>query len=121
MPHARIDMHRALEPKMAEISDAVHQGLVTGLGMISDDLFQVFRLHEPGELVYSRTFPDADRTDIVFIEILASPGYSDEEKQRGMAAIADGVAKVGVKRDNMLLVLTETGPGAAWYAPSKSS
>ena len=121
MPHVRIDMHRELQPKMSEISDAIHAGLVSGLDMPSGDLFQVFRLHDQGELVYSKTFPDADRTDIVFIEILASPGYTDEQKQSGMAAVADAVAGVGIKKDNLLLVLVETAPGAAWYAPSKHS
>ena len=121
MPHVRIDMHRELEPRMSQISDAVHAGLVSGLDMTPEDLFQVFRLHDEGELVYSRTFPDADRTDIVFIEIVASPGYTDEQKQSGMAAVADEVAKVGIKKDNLLLVLVETGPGAAWYAPAKES
>lgn len=120
MPHARIDMHRTLQPQMAAISDAVHAGLVRGLEMPSDDLFQVFRLHEEGELVYSRTFPDADRTDLVMIEILASPGYTDEQKHQGMVAVADEVAAVGIKRDNLMLVVTETGSGA-WYAPSKES
>lgn len=121
MPHVRIDMHRELEPRMSQISDAVHAGLVSGLGMTPEDLFQVFRLHDEGELVYSRTFPDADRTDIVFIEVLASPGYSDEQKQRGLAAVADAVAGVGIKKDNLLLVLVETAPGAAWYAPARES
>jgi hypothetical protein len=118
MPQARIDMSRDLQPKMAQISDAIHQGLVSGLAMNPDDLFQVFRLHDEGELVYSTTFPNADRTDIVFIEIVASPGYSDEEKRQGMEAVANEVAKVGVKRDNMLLIVSEPGSGA-WYAPDK--
>ncbi|GAA1827146.1 tautomerase family protein [Microlunatus capsulatus] len=118
MPHVRIDMHRELAPRMSQISDAVHAGLVSGLDMTPDDLFQVFRLHDEGELVYSRTFPDADRTDIVFIEILASPGYTDEQKQRGMTAVADRVAEVGIKKDNLLLVLVETAPGVAWHAPA---
>ena len=118
MPHVRIDMHRELAPRMSQISDAIHDGLVAGLDMPAGDLFQVFRLHDEGELVYSRTFPDADRTDIVFIEVLASPGYTDEQKQRGMTAVADRVAEVGIKKDNLLLVFVETAPGAAWHAPS---
>ncbi len=119
MPHVRIDMHRQLKPQMSRISDAIHAGLVAGLDMPSEDLFQAFRLHDEGELVYSRTFPDADRTDIVFIEILASPGYTEEQKQRGLAAVADEVAKVGIKKDNLLLVLVETAPGTAWHAPAQ--
>ena len=43
-----------------------------------DDLLQIFQLHDEGDLFYSRTYPDADRSDIIFIHILASNGYSAE-------------------------------------------
>lgn len=82
--------------------------------MPADDRFQIFRLHQPGELVFSRTHPNADRTDIIFVEILASPVYSAEQMQRGLAAIAEQLAKIGVKRDNLLLMVTEAN---AWHAP----
>lgn len=116
MPHARIDMHRALQPKMAEISAAILRGMVTGFEMPEDDLFQIFRLHEPGELVYSPTFPNQQRDDIIFIELVAQNVYNDEQKQRTMAAIVDEVSALGIKRDNLLLVHVEV-QGAAWYAP----
>jgi hypothetical protein len=117
MPHVRVDMHETLRPKMAAMSDAILKGMVDGLDMPDDDLFQIFRLHQPGELVFSRTHPNADRTDIVFIEILASPNYSAEKMQRGLAAITEELAKLGIKRDNLLLVMT---PASAWHAPAES-
>lgn len=120
MPNVRVDMHSALRPRMKEISAAIHEGLVTGLGMTPEDLFQIFRLHEPGELVYTTTFPNADRTDIIFIEVLASRGYTDQEKALGLAAIVNEVEKLGIKRDNLLLMVTETGP-SDWYAPEKAA
>src|SRR6476620_4747211 len=98
MPHARIDMHEALRPRMAEISAAILKGMVSGLDMPEDDLFQIFRLHQPGELVFSRTHPGkADRADIIYIEILGSPSYSAEQTKRGLTAISDEVAKLGIK------------------------
>ena len=54
MPHARVDMLEKHRPKMAEISAAILKGMVTGLNMPEDDLFQIFRLHQPGELVFIR-------------------------------------------------------------------
>lgn len=117
MPHARIDMHRALKPRMAEISAALLRGMVTGLDMPADDLFQIFRLHDPGELVYSPTFPHQQRDDIIFIELVASKGYSDQQKQETMVAIVDEVSALGIKRDSLLLVINEVGQGATWYAP----
>ena len=117
MPHARIDMHEAMRPKMAAMSAAILKGMVDGLDMPDDDLFQVFRLHQPGELVFSRTHPKADRDDIIFIEILASPNYSAEQMRRGLAAISEELAKIGIKRDNVLLVVT---PASAWHAPAEA-
>lgn len=118
MPHARIDMHEALRPKMAEMSAAILQGMVTGFDMPADDLFQIFRLHQPGELVFSRTHPkDRARTDIVYVEILASPNYSAEQMQRGLTAISEELAKVGIKRDNLLLMVT---PASAWLSPGEA-
>lgn len=117
MPHARIDMHRSLKPRMAEMSDALLRGMVKGFDMPADDLFQIFRLHDPGELVYSPTFPNQQRDDIVFIELVASKGYSDQQKQDTMVAIVDEISSLGIKRDNLLLVINEVGQGATWYAP----
>ena len=81
MPHARIDMHRTLAPKMPDMSAAILRGMVTGFGMPADDFFQAFRLHDEGELFYSPTFPNQQRDDIIFIELVASKGYSDKQKQ----------------------------------------
>jgi len=115
MPHARIDLHRSHQPRLPEFSDAILAGMVRGFDMPADDLFQIFRLHEPGELIYSPTFPDHQRDDIIFIELLANVGYTEEQKQATMIAIADEFEKLGVKRDNVLLVVVEV-QGAAWHA-----
>ena len=117
MPHVRVDMHEALRPRMAEMSSAILKGMVDGLDMPADDLFQTFRLHQPGELVFSRTHPNADRTDIIFVEVLASPNYSPDEMQRGLSAITEELAKIGIKRDNLLLMVT---PANAWHAPAEA-
>jgi hypothetical protein len=109
-------MHEALRPKMAQMSDAILKGMVDGLAMPANDLFQIFRLHQPGELVFSRTHPKADRNDIIFIEVLASPNYNADQMQRGMAAITEELAKLGIKRDNLLLMMT---PASAWHAPAE--
>lgn len=120
MPHARIDLHRVHEPRLPEFSRAVLDGMVQGFDMPEEDLFQIFRLHEPGELVYSRTFPNQDRDDIVFVELVAGRGFTDEQKQATMAAISDNIAALGIRRDNVLCVLFEVG-SAAWYAAESTA
>ncbi|MGO3884974.1 MAG: tautomerase family protein [Mycetocola sp.] len=118
MPHARIDLHEAHRPRLAELSDAVLAGMVSGFDMPEDDLFQIFRFHAPGELVYSPTFPSQNRDDIIFVEIVAGAVFNDEQKQAAMGDIADNIAALGITRDNVLCVLLEVH-GAAWYAAER--
>ena len=118
MPLVRIDMHTPLADLRPQMSEAINSALADGWGMPADDLFQIFTLHEQGDLFYSRTFPDADRGDIVFISILAYNGYSPEVKQRGAELIVDRLAALGIKRDDILISLYENGDGD-WLAPSK--
>lgn len=118
MPLVRIDMHAHLADRRQAMSEAIHRGLVDGWEMPADDLFQIFRLHEEGDLFYSRTFPAAERSDIVFLQILAFTGYSPEVKQRGCALVVENLKAVGIKPDDVLIALTENGDGD-WYAPEK--
>jgi len=118
MPLIRIDMHSPLADLRPQMSQAINSSLADGWGMPADDLFHIFQLHEPGDLFYSRTFPDADRTDIVFIDILAYTGYSPEVKQRGAELIVERLAALGIKRDDILISIHENAAGD-WLAPSK--
>jgi len=118
MPLVRVDMHAELADKQQALSKAIHDGLVSGLPMPADDLFQIFRLHQPGELVYTKTFPDADRSDIVFVQILLADIYQPGDKQRMYQHVVGNIAALGIKPDNVLIAVTENS-GPDWCAPSK--
>ncbi|GAA2073856.1 hypothetical protein GCM10009840_04040 [Pseudolysinimonas kribbensis] len=120
MPLVRVDIHTHLALRRTELSAAIHSALVDGWEMPADDLFQIFTVHEPGDLFYSRTYPDAERSDIILIQILAFTGYSPEVKQRGAALIADRIAALGLRRDDVLIALSENGDGD-WLAPAKEA
>lgn len=120
MPLVRVDMHNHLADKREAMSAAIHGALVEGWEFPADDLFQIFRLHEQGDLFYSRTFPDADRSDIVFVQILVYNGYTPEVKQRGAALVVERLAALGIKRDDILIALSENGDGD-WLSPSKDA
>jgi hypothetical protein len=117
MPLVRIDMHSALADQRAAFSAAINKGLVEGLEMPADDLFQIFRLHDEGDLVYSPTFTDAERTDIIYLQILLYKMYTPEIKQRACRRVVDELVLLGVKPDNVLIALTENSDGD-WYAPT---
>jgi hypothetical protein len=118
MPLVRVDLHSDLADKREALSRAIHDGLVTGLPMPADDLFQIFRLHEKGDLIYTPTFPDAVRTDIVYIQILLANIYQPEDKQRMYDAVVGNIVGIGIKPDDVLIALTENA-GSDWFAPSK--
>jgi hypothetical protein len=120
MPLVRVNMHAHLAELRPQMSTAIHSALVDGWEMPSDDLFQIFQLHEHGDLFYSRSFPEADRTDIVFVQILAFNGYTPETKQRGANLIVERLSTLGIKRDNILISLSENGDGD-WLAPAKEA
>jgi hypothetical protein len=118
MPLVRVDMHSSLAQHREQLSAAIHTGLVEGLAMPADDLFQIFRLHEPGDLIYTKTFPNAQRTDIVYIQILLANLYGPQEKKRMYDAVSSQIAKIGIKPDNVLIAVTENA-GDDWFAPAK--
>ncbi len=120
MPLIQIDMQSARADQRSRISEAVHTALVEAWEMPADDLFQIFHLHDPEDLVFSRTYPNANRSDIVFVQILAFNGYSPEVKQRGARLVAERLAAVGIKRDEVLIAITENGDGD-WFAPSEDA
>lgn len=120
MPLVRVDIHEQLRDRRSEMSAAIHGGLVEGWGMPADDLFQIFTVHPAGDLFYSRTYPDADRGDIVFVQVLAFTGYSPEVKQRGAALVVERLAALGIKRDDVLIAISENGDGD-WLAPAKEA
>jgi Tautomerase enzyme len=118
VPLIQIDMQSARAEQRSQISEAVHSALVEAWEMPADDLFQIFHLHDADDLVYSRTYPNANRSDIVFVQILAFNGYSPELKQRGARLVVDRLSAVGIKRDEILIAITENGDGD-WFAPSE--
>jgi hypothetical protein len=120
MPLVRVDIHRHLAELRPQMSTAIHSALVDGWEMPADDLFQIFQLHDKGDLFYSPTFPDADRSDIVFVQILAYTGYTPEIKQRGANLIVERLSALGIKRDDILIALSENGDGD-WLAPAQEA
>ncbi len=116
MPMVQVDLRRDLfEEKGTAISQAIHAGLVEGLDMPDDDLFQVFRPHEAGELVFSPGFAGADRRDLVMLRITMVHMFPVEAKRQMYACVVRQLEKVGVRHDDVLISVVEVGY-EDWYA-----
>lgn len=116
MPMIQVDLRRALFQEKGEaISKAIHQGLVEGLDMADDDLFQIYRPHDDGELVFSPDFGGADRRDLVLIRVTMVHMFSADTKSRMYTAVVRNLEAAGVRHDDVLICVVEVG-FEDWYA-----
>jgi phenylpyruvate tautomerase PptA (4-oxalocrotonate tautomerase family) len=116
MPLIQIDLERSLyEAKHADISEQIHQAQIEALEIPSDDLFQVFRPHSPGELKFDRTYNDVERQSLLLIHITMVHRYSVETKRKLYGAIARRLATLNIRPEDVLISVVENG-FEDWYA-----
>ncbi|MEY9929794.1 reactive intermediate/imine deaminase [Catenulispora sp. GP43] len=124
MPIVRIDAPKSPAGFVEQAGEAVHRALVEALGIPEADRFQVLIEHEPGHLSADRSFLGVDRSEnVVLVEVTLVAGRSVQLKKTLYAAIADQLAEVGVRREDVLVCLNEVraedfsfGEGKAQYA-----
>ena len=126
MPLVRISVIRGkTAAPLPSLGAAVHRALVETVGVPEKDRFQLLSEHAPGELVYDPDYLGIARTaGIVLIDITFSTGRSLEQKRLLFGAIAEHLSELGVRREDVLVALTEVarenwsfGNGIASYAP----
>lgn len=93
MPFVHTYVPQASTPdERNSIVQAIHQGLVDGIGMPEDELFNMVTAYAPGEFAYSRTFNGVARSDgVVVVEITLRRGRSDAMKRALYEAIASNL------------------------------
>lgn len=110
MPIVRIDVPKGPAAFVEQAGEAVHRALVEALGIPEGDRFQVLTEHEPGRLSADRSFLGVDRSEsVVLVEVTLVAGRSVALKKALYAAIADRLAEVGVRREDVLVCLNEVG------------
>jgi len=123
MPFARIDLLKGKPAKFrADVAEVVYQGIVSVLKAPDGDRFIVIGEHEPENLVYDPKFLDMERTpDFLLIQVTSTVGNNKESKFAFYRYIADELAKLGVRPDdimiNMVFVQKEDwsfGRGQPW-------
>lgn len=121
MPMVQVDLRRdVFTEKGKAISQAIHDGLIDGLDMPADDLFQIFRPRDEGELVFSPDYGGVDRRDLVLIRITMVHMFPVDAKQRMYAAVVRRLEKAGVRHEDVLICVVEVG-FEDWYAGSPLS
>ncbi len=111
MPIVRIDLsqNRSIGDR-AKISDGVHRAFTQSVGIPEGDKFHVLATHPTTDLVADPSYLGMERRDVVFIQITLVRGRSRELKQQLYRAIVTELAGVGVRPDDVAVVLTENGP-----------
>lgn len=114
MPMVQVDLRKELfESKGREISQAIHQSLIDGLAMDPTDLFQVFRPHDPQELIFSTNYAGRNREDLLLIRVTMVRMFSLADKQLLKSLLTKNLCSIGIRCDDILLCILENG-GEDW-------
>jgi hypothetical protein len=118
MPLIQVDLERELyDTKHAELSRAIHEAQIEALQMAPDDLFQVFRPHDEGELKFDPGYGGVDRRHLLLIRITMVHMYSVATKQKLYRAIVERLGELDVRPEDILISVVENG-FEDWYAGS---
>ena len=116
MPLIQVDLERDLFERLhEELSRGIHDAQIEALGIPVDDLFQVFRPHDAGELTFDPGYNGVDRQHLVLIRITMVHMYSVAIKQKLYRAIVERLGQHGVRAEDILISVVENG-FEDWYA-----
>ena len=110
MPLVQVDLPRpifAAHPRA--MSAELQQAFIEALDVVPNDKFQIFRPRDEGEIVFDPTYGGIDRRDLVLIQILMVHRYSVELKRRLYRAILTRLEAIGIRRQDVLIAVTENG------------
>ena len=128
MPLVRISLAKGKRVEYRRrVGDAVHAALVDTIQVPAADRFQLITEHAPEDFVYDANYLGIHRTaDLVIIQATISAGRALEKKRALYRAIADNLAALGLRREDVWINLVEVakenwsfGNGVASYAPEE--
>lgn len=97
------------------IGDAIHDAQIEALGIPADDRFQIFLPHDAGGLKFDPGYNGVDRRHLLIVRVVAVHMYDTATKHRFFKAVVDKLEPLGVRREDVLICLTENG-AEDWYA-----
>jgi phenylpyruvate tautomerase PptA (4-oxalocrotonate tautomerase family) len=112
MPLVKIDLTTGRDAaNVREITNAVHEAIVSVYRIPPRDRFQIVTEHPAGQIIAEDAGLGFERSGgVVMIQIFTQRGRSDEAKQALYAAVADRLAEVGVDGADVFIGYVENGP-----------
>jgi len=130
MPLVRISLARGNAPEYRrQVGDAIHRAMMATIDVPPADRFQLITEHEPEDFVYDPNYLGIARSnDLVIVQITITAGRSLEKKRALFRRIADNLAELGLRREDVWVNLVEVakenwsfGLGEASYAPREAA
>jgi 4-oxalocrotonate tautomerase len=125
MPLVRISLREGKSDAYKKaVADGVHEALVEGADVPSQDRFQVVTEHPVGGLIYDASYLGIERTDdIVLVQITLSTGRKLAQKKKLFRRMAEILQKdPGLRPQDLVINLVEVawenwsfGNGEAQY------
>jgi len=114
MPLAKIHVleERYDEARLGKVSSAVQNGLISALGIPSEDFFQIIHVLPPRQFRHTASFLGLNYSDdLIVLEITFISGRPKEKRLGLLKALNDAVVSAaGISPDDLLITLYET-PG----------
>lgn len=126
MPLVRIDLMTRPDASFGKrAGQVVYESMKSSIGVPDHDNFQVITEHDAQHLIFDTSYLGIERTPgIVLIQIALNEGRTLEQKKLLYKTIAEGLERLGVRADDVLVNLIEVkkenwsfGRGIAQYAP----
>jgi 4-oxalocrotonate tautomerase len=114
MPVAKIHVLEGQynEARLAKVSSAIQNGLISALGIPPEDFFQIIHILPRGQFRHTPSFLGLNYSDdLIVLEITFISGRPKQKRLGLLKASNDGVvAAAGISPDDLLITLYET-PG----------
>jgi phenylpyruvate tautomerase PptA (4-oxalocrotonate tautomerase family) len=126
MPLVRIDLMNKPDASFGQrVGQVVYESMKSSIGVPDHDNFQVITEHDARHLIFDTSYLGIERTPgIVVIQIALNEGRTLDQKKLLYQAIAEGLVRLGVRAEDVLVNLIEVkkenwsfGRGIAQYAP----
>jgi phenylpyruvate tautomerase PptA (4-oxalocrotonate tautomerase family) len=112
LPLVRIELSDTYSTDSARaVADAIHTAIVSTYGIPQRDRFQILNRLPQGSIIAEDAGLGFDRSGgAIVIQIFTQRGRSTELKQELYAAIADNLAELGVRGEDVFIGYQENGP-----------